>query len=260
MEYFRTHLQDFLKKQQHKNAAFSMRALARMLEVDPSYLVHIKQGKKNPSVNLMKKFSSLSQIPIRSFTEWSGKIDKDVEREETDHYHEEQLYTLSHYLTIPLLNVMANFPRMSAEDLCLLFTEERKVVLDHIDDLEDKKLISKDVTEGWIVHHQYFSFLSKKENITLRKLNREFLNYALWGLDSKNIALDDRDYNSYTFFCKKDDFEKMRKEMLQTIIGLAKSYEEGIDATDPMYRMTWQLLPIKRHSQFLKDSLEGIKL
>ena len=235
---FNAHLQNELSKRCRSNSRYSLRAFAKMLELDPSSVSQILSKKRRASPQMMDKIcakigwpmSSDASLPVQNFS----LLSQDAFAAISDWYH----YAI---MDLTLLKSFKNNMSWIAKRLGISTTEAR-IAVDRLKRLEllvekNGKLEKK--------QQQYVNYLEGQTSEPLKEYQRQIIKKALEAVDgcpaeSKDITCITIAANPKKLALAKNKIKKFRRELCAFL-------EDG--EGDSVHVLALQLFPLTKDEE-----------
>jgi uncharacterized protein (TIGR02147 family) len=247
MSDLRKYLADEFAQRAQKNPAYSLRAFARNLDLDSSYLSKILNGKRQLTsrtiINLcrklgmgpdeIQKFINAPQKPQRRRDLFTS-LDIDNFKIISEWYH---------FAILELVRLDDFVPdaQWIAKTLKITFAE----ALAAVERLKRVGLISE--TAGrWQINGFNTTTNNNFTNEALKKLQKQFLEKAIQALDE--VPYQERDQSGMTMAVSSDRLEKA-KEKIKKFRRDLMDFLEGGEEKDRVYQLTISLFPVSYNNK-----------
>jgi transcriptional regulator with XRE-family HTH domain len=232
---FRELLRDRFAALKQKNANFSLRAFARYLDVDQSFLSKVLKGEKKFSLEIMAKLSErLGLSPAQTQLLLNSSSFQTLE--------EDQFRFIADWSHFAILE-LAKTKKFKADPKDIagrlqLHVEEVRASLAR---LEKFGFIAK--TENGIKllrpHNTWSN--NEKTSEARRQLQKQYVEKSLKALDEVDFA--DRDHGSLSIAISKKRLPAFKKRLQEIRQALAKEFQTDEDL-DEVYQLTTSLFPL----------------
>lgn len=227
-----------------KNKNYSLRAFARLLELDPSSLSKILKGQRIPSLKAATKISQkLALLPedFQLIQEWLEKnksegeliaIDLEKFRNEIDCYHLIMLEAFK-------LPVYAN----SVENLRYDMKIDGKLFYGILRDLEEMKFIAYEpvLDKVQVLQSQNIVLRNLPASEKNRALEKGMLQLALQAVDS--VPCESRDHATVTLAIPASKVPYFRDMIIQVWKRINLEAEREVKKADTVYNFTFTVYP-----------------
>jgi hypothetical protein len=225
LKTFAEHLNYYLLKAKDKNPSFSLRALARFLNIDAGFLSHIMKGKKKASYKIIETFTLLTGVDPHDILEWHHF--QEASPSPTHHLpkiDEWHLHTaLYEDETQQILAFIDFFKHAKAEDIAIFLNLSEEKTKLRLQELITLKIISVTPSGEAFIHAKDFSVPPETKNLLLRKFHRYHLERTLKALN--DIPFDKRDFQGHYFMCHPTLFNQLKKDLFILLSNITEESE-----------------------------------
>ena len=253
---YRIWLQNHFDVRTKRNARYSLRAFARLLEIDPSSLSQILAGRRGVSLKLLNKFCTrlgVSPDEVARVTQgYLLKVTGAFPPKMNDDYHQLSLDTFAiisewyHYAILELTFVkgFSSKPQWIAKMLGISVQETKTAIerLQRLDLLEEKNGKLKK-TKSFLTN-----FSDGITSSALKHFQRQVLQKALESIDV--VPQDFKDITSITFPMDLKNMGAAREKIKAFRREMCASLENGEPTA--VYNLAIQLYPISKSIGELK--------
>ncbi len=236
---FKNFLQQELLRRCKSNRQYSLRAFARQLEVEPSYLSKILRGQRNVSSRMFLQMSQkigLSPAQVHNIKKSTSF------REQLDPLAEDQFHMIAdwYHFAILELSLLENFQNTAAwisYTLNISFAEAQTA----IQRLERLGFITTDPKSGrWRVKTGLTTTMNTFTNTAFRKMQHQIL--ALASQKMEEVPFERRDQSSMTMAIRRSRIPEAKKMIRNFRRKLMKHLQEG-KKKDDLYILSISLFP-----------------
>lgn len=247
---FQNYLRNELTQRCRSNTAYSLRAFARDLEVEPSALSKILNGKRTITAEMKERFGrklNLSREQLRALNCAGATVDPTYKSLAEDSF--KIISDWHHFAILELTKVEGFRPDTAwiAKSLGLPKAEASEAInrLKRIGFLNESEGQLKD-TSGDVttVDHQF-------TNVAFKNLQRQVLHQAMQALD--NTALDQRDQSSMTMAIDSTKLPQA-KTMIKKFRRDLSAFLENGKQRDAVYQLSVSLFPMTNFKAKIRDN------
>ncbi|MCT4642885.1 MAG: TIGR02147 family protein [Bacteriovoracaceae bacterium] len=236
------YLRDILVYRTQKNSSYSMRALAKSLNIDQSTLSRFMSENSKGSTKLVEKIANkllLTPEQTNYFLEQHCRQNQ-TPLQEFEQYHKitaDSYEVLSKWYYMPILQLI----RIKDFKPDTLWISE-KLGLDHNETIEAinrlQRLNLLEIKDDKWIDRSSGQITSMSEEQTSNALKRLQSNLRKKAIDALyNIDITDRDHTAMVIPCKKSDLPQVKERITEFRRGLAKFLERHEDK-DSLYQLT----------------------
>ena len=244
---FKTFLKDELSRRCQENENYSLRAFARSLNCDPSYLSKVLNGKKNISKNFIQRISLTLNLPPEETNLFINNQDAQIEDDECPEYNfiaHEKFKLLSEWYYDAILE-MAKLPdnKASSSWISQQLGIKEELVNEALERLIQFELIEiksgrlVDLTQGHTTNIKDFAY----STLANRSYQRQILNKSITSLET--IPIDKRDHSSIMMATNTEKLIQAKK-MIKNFRRKLCQFMEDVDDYDCVYQLSLSIFPI----------------
>jgi hypothetical protein len=241
---FRAYLTNTLLERCRQNPKYSLRAMARSLEIEPSLLSKLIAGKRPFTAKMVARLSeklALGPAETRRFAGAAAATSAEYQR-----VNEDQFRLISEWYHFPILELLnvsgfAFNERNVARALGLGPVEAR----DAIERLERLGLIGREKSRWKLLRQHNSTVGSAATSASLKKQQRQILERAILALDE--VAPEDRDQSTVTMSIDKRRIPAA-KEKIKAFRRELCAFLEGGTTRQEVYMLSLSLFPVSRIS------------
>lgn len=233
-------MQQQLKRRQEKNAKFSLRSFARLLETDPSSLSKILNGLRIPSEETVEKWVEKMKLTEDEASELRRLALHSNTFNPLNHEFFESTYSWAHPILLEALKLpnahrnlpkLASFLNMSPEELnkTIEFLESHKILQ------KNQNAPGYTPTNLTTVHIPYTSELR-------RGLQKKYLEMAHNALE--NVPLEKRDNSTLTVAIHTDDLPAIKDIIREARHKINRLAEKRRNQLNAVYNFSSALYPV----------------
>lgn len=230
-----------------KNKNYSLRAFARLLEMDPSSLSKILKGLRIPSLKAATKISHKLNLPEEEFhqiQDWLAKYKTDSELclldvEKINHDIECHHLIMLEAFKLP---IFAN----SVENLRYAMKIDGGLFYRALRELEEMKLIAYEpvLDKVVVLQTQNIVVLSKPSSEKRQLLEKKIFQLAAQSLEEG--AEEDRDHATLTLAIPASKLAFFREVLIQAWKKISLEAERDIKKADSVYNFTFAVYPVMK--------------
>lgn len=247
MDSFQDNCRALLKRELQdrcqKNPQYSLRAFARSLGMESSYLSKILSGKRNITQTTLKKLAaklSFNEDSVKAFQKLQGQKDG------YQSISADQIIILSEWQHFAILEVLVNKPEANAKKLAYHLGINELLVKDSIERLSRVGYIQ------WNEEDEKYDILSPKNSTeglpiqaALKNLQKQFLELAIEAL--RDVSEDLRDQSGMTMMVDTSRIPEARKLIKKFRRDMSKLLE-GSKTKDQVFQLSVSLFPLSKNS------------
>jgi transcriptional regulator with XRE-family HTH domain len=240
----RQHLEHEFERRCKANSSYSLRAYARSLDVDCSYLSKILNNKRILSMKGLSTFAEKLNFPIdlklkssksKSTKAWFSAVNVDQFKIIADWYH---------YAILELTHTQDFKPdtRWVASTLHITHGE----ALGAIERLKRLNLLTITEDGSWVCVQSNTTTVHPGTNVALKHMQKDILKQAHDALDE--VSIEERDQSSITMAIDttripeaKNMIKRFRRELME--------YLEGGESKDAVFQLSVSLFPISHRKK-----------
>jgi len=228
-----------LNERSKRNPSYSLRAFAKQLNVDSSYLSKILSGRRKLS---RRAESSLAKKLNLDPVKWQAMNESEFQQIEMDQF--KLIADWYHYAILELIHTDNFRPSVSwiARSLRISFGEAH----DAVERLKRLNMIHIAADGSWQVGVQNSTTHCDRTNEALQKMQTQILNQAIQALT--NTPIEDRDQSTITM-CVSEARLDQAKLMIKNFRRELMHFLEGGRARDRVYQLSISLFPISQKKE-----------
>jgi transcriptional regulator with XRE-family HTH domain len=255
---FRSYLQEELVRRCKKNPRYSLRAFARVLQVEPSYLSKLLRGERSLTERKIISFSkSLSLNPelVESFVKPTAPARSEPGFVQLSEDRFQVISEWYHFALLELMTVKDFIPSVpwAARALGLRPTEVRAAV-ERLARLGFIELLPNGTWKSQSGNHTTLN--SPFSPAALRKMQTQTLSQAIEALDL--VPIDQRDQSTMTMAISTRLLPQAKERIKQFRRDLGRFLQES-EPTDEVYHLTISLYPVSKVHVMRKKKGKGRK-
>lgn len=240
-------LENILAEKIKKNPQFSLRAFARMVDVNPAILSRVLSGKRKMTFNVAVRIAdALTLGPMERETLYSFFTDKD-EATPTDHHGRE--------LSVDCFNAMKEWYHYGLTQLLFMegFKEDPKWIAKmlSISELEAKlaldrlirlEILDRDENGKLYRTSMHLSTTTDIASAGIRHFQKQILEKSIESLEKDDLL--ERDITSITIAINEDRLQEAKKEIKKFRMKMAEFLGEGKKTR--VYNLGVHLVPLSK--------------
>ncbi|MEQ1878807.1 MAG: TIGR02147 family protein [Bdellovibrionia bacterium] len=222
-----------------RNPAYSLRAFAKQLGVDSSYLSKILTGKR--------KLSKRAELGFAKKLNWDPEKLKSLSKSEFQQIEMDQFKIISdwyHFAILELVHTESFRPSSTwiARSLKISFGEAQ----DAVERLKRLNMIQVDAKGSWKVTVQNSTTHHAQTNEALQKMQTQILTQAIQALTE--TPLTERDQSTVTM-CVSEARLEQAKLMIKNFRRDLMHFLEGGKTKDRVYQLNVSLFPVSQKAE-----------
>jgi len=241
------------EKRIQKNPKFSLRAFARLLKVDPSYLVKIMQGTRNASVSRLVHMAKILELPddqLRKFTELAAKSRKKQRGSLFRDLKNSQFEEIKewHYFAILEMTQLEN-TKLEPKSVATFLGISEKVALESLKKLSRLGLlVFEESNRSYKKAESHSTLAIKGTSASLRQLQVSYLTKAIEAVEKIDYTY--RDVATVTLAMDPHGVDEVRALITKFRRDLTKILERPGNKT-AIYNLSTLLYPLSKIDEVL---------
>lgn len=246
---FRQYLQQELIKRCHKNPSYSLRAFAKQLDIEPSFLSKILNNKRSITPKTVRRLGSKLELSIEKLQKFenihnNSKDDNITDASYTqlsiDYFH--AISDWYHFAILELVKIpgIKINPKTISKKLGINYHQAGEA-LDRLIRLQLLRINNDGAIQEKPADHTTIG--CELQSMALRKFHKQFLTLAINAIDQ--VHHSKRDISSMTMAISTEKIPQAREMIKRFRRRLSNLLEKG-DSPDEVYHLSVCLYPITK--------------